>query len=46
MLIASGKNFMTTGWWMTIFPGVAIVATGFGFSLLGDGLAELMRPQR
>lgn len=46
VLIASGKNFMTTGWWMTIFPGVAIVATGFGFSLLGDGLAELMRPQR
>ena len=46
VLIASGKNFMTTGWWMTIFPGIAIVATGFGFSLLGDGLAELMRPQR
>ncbi len=39
VLIADGKNFMTTAWWMSIFPGVAIVLAGTGFSLLGDGLA-------
>jgi len=39
LLIADGKNFMTTAWWMSIFPGVAIVVAGTGFSLLGDGLA-------
>ena len=39
LLIADGKNFMTTAWWMSIFPGVAIVVSGTGFSLLGDGLA-------
>ncbi len=39
VLIADGKNFMTTAWWMSIFPGVAIVLAGLGFSLLGDGLA-------
>jgi peptide/nickel transport system permease protein len=39
VLIADGKNFMTTAWWMSIFPGVAIVIAGLGFSLLGDGLA-------
>jgi peptide/nickel transport system permease protein len=46
VLIAGGKNYMGTAWWISIFPGIAIVTTGFGFSLLGDGLAELLRPNR
>src|SRR5207237_10156265 len=46
VLIADGKNFMTTAWWVTVFPGVAIVLTGLGFSLAGDGLAELLRVNR
>jgi peptide/nickel transport system permease protein len=46
VLIADGKNFMTTGWWISIFPGLAIVVTGLGFSLVGDGLADLLRPTR
>ncbi len=43
LLIADGKNFMTTAWWMSIFPGLAIVVAGTGFSLLGDGLAAWVR---
>ena len=43
VLIADGKNFMTTAWWMSIFPGIAIVLAGTGFSLLGDGLAGWLR---
>ena len=43
VLIADGKNFMTTAWWMSIFPGIAIVLAGAGFSLLGDGLAGWLR---
>jgi peptide/nickel transport system permease protein len=43
VLIADGKNFMTTAWWMSIFPGIAIVIAGTGFSLLGDGLASVLR---
>ena len=39
VLIADGKNFMTTAWWMSIFPGIAIVLAGIGFSLFGDGVA-------
>jgi len=46
VLIADGKNFMTTAWWISIFPGMAIVVTGLGFSMIGDGLADLLRPQR
>ncbi len=46
VLIADGKNYMNTAWWISIFPGLAIVTTGLGFSLLGDGLADLLRPRR
>ena len=44
--IAEGKNFMTTAWWISVFPGAAIIVTGLGFSLLGDGLAALLRVRR
>jgi peptide/nickel transport system permease protein len=43
VLIADGKNFMTTGWWMSVFPGIAIVIAGVSFSMFGDGLADLFR---
>jgi peptide/nickel transport system permease protein len=46
VLIAEGKNFFTQAPWISLFPGVAIVLCGLGFSLTGDGLAELMRVER
>ena len=45
-LIAGGKNYMSTAWWMTVFPGIAIVLTGLGFSLTGDGLGTLLGVRR
>ncbi len=44
--IADGKNFMATAWWISVFPGIAIVVTGWGFSLLGDGLSEVLRARK
>jgi peptide/nickel transport system permease protein len=43
-MIADGQNFLTTHWQLTTIPGLAVVATGFGLSLIGDGLADLLRP--
>ncbi len=43
VIIADGKNFMSTAWWISGFPGVAIVLAGVGFSLVGDGIADLLR---
>lgn len=40
VMISEGQNFMTTAWWITAFPGCAIVLLAFGFSLLADGLGE------
>jgi len=43
VIIADGKNFMSTAWWISVFPGVAIVLAGVGFSLVGDGIADFFR---
>lgn len=40
IMIAEGQNFITTAWWITAFPGFAIVVMALGFSLLADGLGE------
>jgi peptide/nickel transport system permease protein len=44
-MIAEGRTFMMTAWWMVTFPGLAIMVVGLGFSLLGDGLADLLRAE-
>ncbi|MBP1860064.1 peptide/nickel transport system permease protein [Rhizobium herbae] len=40
VMVAEGQSFITTAWWITLFPGLSIVVLAFGFSLLGDGLGE------
>lgn len=42
-MITAARTFWATAWWMSVFPGLAIVITGIGFSLLGDGLADALR---
>ena len=39
-----GQNFLSTHWQLTTFPGLAVVLVGLGLSLIGDGLADLLRP--
>jgi peptide/nickel transport system permease protein len=43
-MIADGQNFLTTQWQLTTIPGLAVVLTGLALSLIGDGLADLLRP--
>ncbi len=43
-MINEGQNFLTTHWELTTFPGLAVVIVGLALSLIGDGLADLMRP--
>jgi len=42
IMIAEGQGFITTAWWITTFPGIAIVTLAMGFSLLADGLGEAL----
>lgn len=43
LMIAEGRTFISTAWWISFFPGVAIVLLTLGFSLLADGLAKQLR---
>ena len=44
-MIADGESLITTQWQIATFPGIAILLTGLGLSLLGDGLADLLAPE-
>jgi peptide/nickel transport system permease protein len=44
-MISDGQEFLTTYWALSTLPGVAVLVTGLGLSLLGDGLADVLRPQ-
>lgn len=39
-IVADGQNYLFTQWWLSTLPGLVIVLTGIGFSLIGDGLAD------
>jgi peptide/nickel transport system permease protein len=45
VMIADGRNFVQDGWWISLFPGLAIVFVGITFTLIGDGLDDLLRPK-
>jgi peptide/nickel transport system permease protein len=44
-MIADGQTFLTTHWELSTIPGIAIIITALGLSLLADGLADLLRPE-
>ena len=43
VMISDGQSYIFTEWWLATLPGIAIVIVGVGFSLIGDGLADLLR---
>lgn len=45
LMIAEGRNFIFDAWWISSFPGLAIIYIGIAFTLLGDGLDDLLRPK-
>ena len=44
-IIAQGRDFMREAAWITIFPGLAIMACVLGLNLLGDGLRDVLDPR-
>ena len=42
-MIQDGSTFIGAQWWLSFFPGAAIVVTAVAFSLIGDGLATIAR---
>ncbi len=43
-MLADGRSYMQTAWWVSVFPGLAIMATVLGLNLLGDWLRDILDP--
>lgn len=41
-MIANGRNYLPAQWWMSTFPGIAILVMSMGFMLLGDYLRDYL----
>ena len=41
----AGKNYITTGWWVSTFAGIATIITVVIFYLLGDGMNHVLNPK-
>lgn len=41
-MIAQGRNYVTTFWWIAVFPGLAISFAVLGFNFIGDGLRDAL----
>ena len=44
-MIADGRDYLATSWWVSVFPGVAILVTILGINLLADWLREKLDPK-
>jgi len=44
-MLADGRQFLDTAWWLGLFPGLAIFLTVLGVNLFGDGLRDALDPQ-
>ncbi len=44
-MIADGRNYLLGAWWISTFPGLAIVFTVLSFNLVGDGLRDALDPR-
>ena len=45
-MLNSGQRFLNSAWWLSFFPGLAILLTVLAFNLLGDGISGSARSAR
>jgi len=45
-MIAEGRDYITRAWWVSLFPGVAIMLTVLAFNLFGDWLRDTLDPRQ
>ena len=44
-MLAEGRAFLDTAWWIALFPGVVLMLTVLGMNLLGDWLRDILDPR-
>jgi ABC-type dipeptide/oligopeptide/nickel transport system permease subunit len=45
LLINEGFTYVRSHWWVSLFPGLAVVFCVLGFNLMGDGLSDALNPR-
>jgi peptide/nickel transport system permease protein len=45
-IVADGRDWLLRAWWISTLPGIAIIVTGLGLSLIGDGLSRILGQRR
>jgi peptide/nickel transport system permease protein len=46
LMVAEARDFFLRDWRLMTYPGIAVMITGAAFGLIGDGLAQALRPKR
>jgi peptide/nickel transport system permease protein len=44
-MVAEGREYLDSAWWISTFPGIAIVLTVLGVKFTSDGLADMLDPR-
>lgn len=44
-MVADGRNYLTTAWWISTFPGLLLTVTVLAIYFLGDGLRDVLDPR-
>jgi peptide/nickel transport system permease protein len=44
-MLDEGRNYLTTGWWLALFPGLAILGVVLGINVVGDWLRDVLDPR-
>jgi peptide/nickel transport system permease protein len=44
-MLAEGRVFLVTAWWIAFFPGMVLMLTVLGTNLLGDWLRDILNPR-
>jgi len=44
-MVANGQEYLRYYWWISVFPGLAIMLTVLGINLFGDGLRDVLDPR-
>lgn len=44
-ILTDGKEYIQFAWWLSLYPGVAILITVLGYNLLGEGLRDALDPR-
>jgi peptide/nickel transport system permease protein len=45
-MLAEGRGYLDTAWWLSVFPGLAITLTVMGVNFLGDALRDVLDPRQ